>query len=228
MLSDRRHTRLIAAYGGIKRVVPQLTAASLVITLASIGLPGLNGFVGEFLVMLGAFQWDGRFVYAGAIGVVLSAAYMLWMFQRVYYGEVTDEHNRELPDLSPREWAILGPLCALAIAMGVVPNVLLRPMEPAVNRIVERLERFEPLAERAPAAPAPAAPVALLSGVGGHDDHGGASVGPAAPGDAVPAAADDARWQVSAPTPARRAARGADFAAPISAPHGASTPHVSR
>ena len=96
----------------------------------------MNGFIGEFLIMLGAFKWDPRFVVVAGLGVILSAVYMLWMFQRVYYGEVTNEHNRHMPDLSFREWAIVGPLAPLAICMGVFPNVFLKPMEPAVNRIV--------------------------------------------------------------------------------------------
>jgi NADH-quinone oxidoreductase subunit M len=167
MLSDRRHTRLISEYGGIKKVVPRLTAASLIITLASIGLPGLNGFIGEFLIMLGGFRWDPRFVVVAGLGVILSAVYMLWMFQRVFYGEVTNEHNRHMPDLTPREWAVIGPLCAMAIYMGVFPNVFLQPMEPAVTRIVQRIEMREPLqltstaqsASDAPSAPsAPSAP----------------------------------------------------------------------
>ena len=159
MLSDRRHTRLISEYGGIKRIVPRLTAASLIITLASIGLPGLNGFVGEFLVMLGAFRWEPRFVVIAGLGVILSAVYMLWMFQRVFYGEVTNEHNRTLPDLSVREWAILGPLAAMAIYMGVLPNVFLKPMEPALDRMVQRMEQLEVLSEVRPSAPSvPAAP----------------------------------------------------------------------
>ena len=74
--------------------MPRLTAVSLIITLASIGLPGMNGFIGEFLIMLGAFKWDPRFVVVAALGVILSAVYMLWMFQRVFYGEVTNDHNR--------------------------------------------------------------------------------------------------------------------------------------
>jgi NADH-quinone oxidoreductase subunit M len=168
MLSDRRHTRLISDYGGIKKIVPRLTAASLIITLASIGLPGLNGFIGEFLIMLGAFRWDARFVVVAGLGVILSAVYMLWMFQRVYYGEVTNEHNRHMPDLSFREWAIVGPLAAAAIVMGVVPNLFLKPMEPAVGRIVQRVGQHLPLqvdarsaVPRAPEArEAPAAPAA--------------------------------------------------------------------
>ncbi len=145
MLSDRRHTRLISEFGGLKRSMPQLTAAFLIITLSSIGLPGMNGFIGEFLTMLGAFKWDSRFVVVAALGVILSAVYMLWMFQRVFYGPITNPENEKLPDLSFREWAILGPLAALAIAMGVVPNVFLKPMEPAVQRVVERLQAHQPL-----------------------------------------------------------------------------------
>ena len=96
MLSDRRHTRLISEFGGLKSVMPRLTAAFLIITLASVGLPGLNGFVGEFLIMLGAFRWNPRFVVVAGLGVILSAVYMLWMFQRVFYGPVTNHENRPL------------------------------------------------------------------------------------------------------------------------------------
>ncbi|MGQ0733532.1 MAG: NADH-quinone oxidoreductase subunit M [Acidobacteriota bacterium] len=171
MLSDRRHTRLISDYGGIKAVVPRLTAASLVITLASIGLPGLNGFIGEFLIMLGAFRWDARFVVVAGLGVILSAVYMLWMFQRVYYGEITDDDNRTMPDLSVREWAIVGPLVAAAVLMGVAPNLFLKPMEPAVGRIVQRIEQHQPLqagagpgvSDAADAATAPAVSDALIA-----------------------------------------------------------------
>jgi NADH-quinone oxidoreductase subunit M len=145
MLSDRRHTRLIAEFGGLKSLMPRFTAVALIITLSSIGLPGMNGFIGEFLIMLGAFKWDPRFVVIAALGVILSAVYMLWMFQRVFYGKITNEHNRGLRDLSFREWAIVGPLAAAAIGMGVVPNVFLRPMEPALQRIVDRVQSRQPL-----------------------------------------------------------------------------------
>jgi NADH-quinone oxidoreductase subunit M len=141
MLSDRRHTRLIAEFGGLKAVTPRLVAAFLIVTLSSIGLPGLNGFVGEFLILLGAFRWDPRFAAVAVLGVILSATYMLWMFQRVNYGPVVNERNRSLPDLAPREWALLVPIVALAILMGVLPNLFLRPMEPSVGRFVERLRQ---------------------------------------------------------------------------------------
>jgi NADH-quinone oxidoreductase subunit M len=139
MLSERRHTRLISEYGGLKAVVPRLTAVFLIITLSSIGLPSLNGFIGEFLVLLGAFLWDPRFAAVAATGVILSAVYMLWMVQRVYYGDVTNEKNRTLPDLSPREWAVIGPVVVMAIFMGLAPNVFLKPTAAAVDKVVERL-----------------------------------------------------------------------------------------
>jgi NADH-quinone oxidoreductase subunit M len=144
MLSDRRHTRQIAEFGGLKAIMPQFVAAFLLVTLASVALPGMNGFVGEFLILLGAFgssTLEGARVYTAiaATGVILSAVYMLWMFQRVNYGPVTNEKNRGLRDLSVREWCVIGPVCAMAIVMGVVPGAFLRPMEPAVRRVVERI-----------------------------------------------------------------------------------------
>jgi len=139
MLSDRRHTRLIAEYGGLKKVTPRLVAVFLIITLSSIGLPGLNGFVGEFLILLGAFRWDPRTASFAATGVILSAAYMLWMFQRVNYGPVSNEKNATLRDLQPREWGAIVPILAAAVLMGVLPNLFLKPIEPAVNRLVNQV-----------------------------------------------------------------------------------------
>jgi NADH-quinone oxidoreductase subunit M len=144
MLSDRRHTRLIAEYGGLKAVAPRFVAVFLVITLSSIALPGLNGFVGEFLILLGAYRWDWRFGSVAASGVILSAVYMLWMFQRVNYGEVTNPKNEKLPDLSFREWCAVGPTLVMAVVMGVAPNVFLAPMAPAVERIVRRVQAVQP------------------------------------------------------------------------------------
>src|SRR3989454_3201478 len=141
MLSDRRHTRLISEYGGLKKVVPHLAAAFLIVTLASIGLPGLNGFVGEFLILLGAFKWDPRYAAFAATGVILSAAYMLWMFQRVNYGPVNNDKNRTLPDLQPREWLVVAPIVAAAVLMGVLPNLFLRSIEPSVNRLIGQVSQ---------------------------------------------------------------------------------------
>jgi NADH-quinone oxidoreductase subunit M len=145
MLSDRRHTRLIASFGGLKRVMPHLTAAFMIVTLASIGLPGLNGFIGEFLILLGAFRWNPRMAVFAATGVVLSATYMLWMFQRVNYGPIRSAENAALRDLTPREWVALVPIVAAVVLMGVLPNVFLRPMEPAVARVLVQVHRGAPL-----------------------------------------------------------------------------------
>jgi NADH-quinone oxidoreductase subunit M len=152
MLSDRRHTRQIAEFGGLKAIMPRLVAAFLLITLSSIGLPGMNGFVGEFLILLGAFRWDPRFAVAAATGVILSAVYMLWMFQRVNYGPVTHEENRALPDLTVRERWVIIPAVAVAILMGVLPGIFLKPMQPSVDRLLQRVSR-ESVA-RAPRGPA--------------------------------------------------------------------------
>jgi NADH-quinone oxidoreductase subunit M len=149
MLSDRRHTRLIAEFGGLKGVMPMFARMFLLVTLSSIALPGLNGFIGEFLILLGAFRADPRLAYFAAIGVILSSVYMLWMFQRVNYGTVDNEKNRKLPDLSPREWAMMVPTVALAIFMGILPSVFLRPMEPAVVKVLDTMHGTTPaVAER--------------------------------------------------------------------------------
>ena len=144
MLSDRRHTRLIAEYGGLKRITPRLVAVFLIVTLSSIGLPGLNGFVGEFLILLGAFRWDPRMAALAATGVVLSATYMLWMFQRVNYGSVTNEKNASLPDLQPREWLVIAPIVVATVIMGVVPNLFLRSIEPSVERLINQVHQAAP------------------------------------------------------------------------------------
>jgi NADH-quinone oxidoreductase subunit M len=119
-------------------------AAFFLVTLASIALPGMNGFVGEFLILLGTFASPFSaharlYTAVAATGVILSAVYMLWMFQRVNYGTVTNPKNRALRDLSLREWCVIGPVCAVAIVMGIAPNAFLRPMEPAVRRVVEHI-----------------------------------------------------------------------------------------
>jgi NADH-quinone oxidoreductase subunit M len=144
MLSDRRHTRLIAQYGGLKNVIPHLVAVFLLLTLSSIGLPGLNGFVGEFLILLGSFRSDAlgpRITAFAATGVILSATYMLWMFQRVNYGPVTHDENKALPDLDRREWTVIAPIVAIAILMGVLPNLFLKPMAPSVDRMLSLVHR---------------------------------------------------------------------------------------
>jgi NADH-quinone oxidoreductase subunit M len=158
MLSDRRHTRLISEFGGLKAVMPRLVAAFLIITLASIALPLTNGFIGEFLILLGAFQWSTAMAAFAASGVILSAVYMLWMFQRVNYGAVTNEKNRRLPDLTPREWALMVPTIAMCLFMGVFPNVFLVPMEPSLNKVLDRVHSRAAAVVHAEPAPRTLAP----------------------------------------------------------------------
>jgi NADH-quinone oxidoreductase subunit M len=140
VIYERRHTRAIAEFGGLWRQVPIYAAIFLVVTLSSVGLPGLNGFVGEFLIMLGAFaRWPAATAVA-ASGVVLAAVYMLWMYQRVMFGPLANPENQNVRDLSMREIAVFAPLVVLILVMGVYPEPFHRRMEPAVTRALAHLE----------------------------------------------------------------------------------------
>ena len=133
MIYERRHTRDIAEFGGLATGMPFYTFAFLVVTLSSIGLPGLNGFVGEFLVLLGAFG-ENRWVGALATsGVILGAVYMLWLVRRFLFGPLTNQENAGLPDLSAREWLVLAPLLVMIVVMGVAPRPFLSRMEPSLE-----------------------------------------------------------------------------------------------
>ena len=137
MLYERRHTRLIEAYGGIARVVPVFSLVFMVVALSSIGLPGLNGFVGEFLVLLGSFA---AFPWATGIattGVIFAAAYLLWALQRIIFNRLDDRENEHLSDLSPRELAVMLPLVVGIVWLGLYPAPVLRRMEPATRRYLE-------------------------------------------------------------------------------------------
>jgi NADH-quinone oxidoreductase subunit M len=144
MLYDRRHTRRIDAFGGLKAVMPWFSAFFLLVTFSSIAVPGFNGFVGEFLILMGSWggdrtltgSWGVPLTVVASTGVVLAAAYMLWMVQRVFYGEVTDPHNQGLPDLDAREACLLTPLVALALFMGIASPLFTRSIEPTVDALV--------------------------------------------------------------------------------------------
>ena len=138
MLYERTYTRLIDRYGGLAEVMPIFTGIFLVVTLGSIGLPGLNGFVGEFLILAGS--WGGHpvaVVFAG-LGVILSAVYMLWMVQRVFWGPVDITANYALPDISLREIFVVAPLMVLIVWIGIHPNTFLGPMEASVRLLLTR------------------------------------------------------------------------------------------
>jgi NADH-quinone oxidoreductase subunit M len=139
ILYDRRHTRLISDYGGIAASVPILSGIFLFVALSSLGLPGLNGFVGEFLVLLGTFFSYRWWVVPAAFGIVLAAVYLLWAYQRVFHGPITIEANRTIPDVNMREVAMLAPLIALIVAIGVYPKPFLERIEPAATKVVSQL-----------------------------------------------------------------------------------------
>ncbi len=136
MIYERRHTRLIEEFGGLAKVMPLFTFFFLFTTLSSIGLPGLNGFVGEFLILLGAFQVSKLYAALAATGVILGAVYMLWMVQRVFFGPVKHEENRSLRDLVPREVILLLPLAIMMLWIGLYPKPFLSRMEASVKALV--------------------------------------------------------------------------------------------
>src|SRR5215468_2664154 len=138
IIYDRRHTRMISEFGGLANRMPLYAAFFLVVTLSSIGLPGLNGFVGEFLILLGTFGTNHARAVTAALGVILSAVYMLWMYQRVVWGEVKNEKNANLPDMVGRERAMLLPLLIAMLWMGVYSNYFLRPMDSSVSKLLSQ------------------------------------------------------------------------------------------
>lgn len=138
MLYERRHTREIAAFGGLARVIPVFSLIFTVVALSSIGLPGLNGFIGEFLVLLGTLRTEPTAVMFATTGVIFAAAYMLWALQRVIYNRLEPE-NEKLPDLSGRELAVLVPILAGIVWLGLYPQPVLRRIEPAATRYLERI-----------------------------------------------------------------------------------------
>jgi len=140
MLYERRHTRKIEDFGGLARVAPWLATAFVITALASIGLPGTSGFVGEFLALLGTFETHPVVATVATLGVIFAAYYMLPMVQRVFFNQLQGEENREMEDANRRELAILVPLCALMIWLGWNPTPFLERMEPSVRAVLERVE----------------------------------------------------------------------------------------
>ncbi len=137
MLYERRHTRDISAYGGIARVVPVFSLVFTVVALSSIGLPGLNGFIGEFLVLLGSFRGHPWATGVATTGVIFAAAYLLWALQRIIYNKLDKRENESLTDLSPRELMVMVPLLLGILWMGLYPAPILRRIEPAAVRYIE-------------------------------------------------------------------------------------------
>ncbi|MBA3888797.1 MAG: NADH-quinone oxidoreductase subunit M, partial [Acidobacteria bacterium] len=136
---ERRHTREISEYGGLSKVMPVFAAVFLIMTMSSIGLPTLNGFIGEILILQGVYVVSPWWAAAAASGIVLGAAYMLWLFQRTMFGKIENPANAGLKDLSPREMATFAPLVALAIWIGLYPSPVLRRLEAPVNFVTARV-----------------------------------------------------------------------------------------
>ncbi|HEV2234995.1 MAG TPA: NADH-quinone oxidoreductase subunit M [Terriglobia bacterium] len=151
MLYDRRHTRLITEFGGLATSLPVFSTFFLIVTLSSLGLPMLNGFVGEFLIIVGAFHALAVYAALAAVGVVLAAVYLLWMYQRVFFGEVTNPKNRDLPDCDAREKLILVVLVLVILWMGIYPNPILRRLDASAAQVVQRVgSTSTQMAARAP------------------------------------------------------------------------------
>ncbi|MFQ5350312.1 MAG: NuoM family protein, partial [Thermoanaerobaculia bacterium] len=140
IIYERRHTRMIAEYGGISAEMPVFATIFLIITMSSIGLPTLNGFVGEFTILVGVFNHTWWWALMGALGIVLGAAYMLWMYQRVFFGPLSNPENKGLADLNGRELACLLPIVLLCFWIGLYPRPVFRVLEKPVNYVVAKVD----------------------------------------------------------------------------------------
>ena len=156
---DRLHTRQIERYGGLVNNMPRYAVVFMIFTLASVGLPGTSGFVGEFLALLGAYRYNSWIAFIAATGVILGAAYMLYLYRRVIFGDLVKEDLKALTDLSPREIAIFAPLVAVVLWMGIYPAPFLNVIEVSVDNLLTQHQAavapLEAVAETAQAAPEP-------------------------------------------------------------------------
>ncbi|GFO53631.1 NADH:ubiquinone oxidoreductase subunit M [Geomonas sp. Red276] len=199
---ERRHTRMISDFGGLAKQMPVFATIFMIVTFSSIGLPGTNGFVGEFLVMLGAFESAMRpWAIVASTGVILSAVYMLWMFQRVMFGELSNPKNQTLKDLNAREVAIMIPLVVLIFVMGVYPRPFLDTMAPSIDKMIAQSKKHQAVAMNVPA--------------GMINPHAGI---PGAPPIAMPAPAGEAAPAAPAAPTAANPHAGIPGAPPIEAP----------
>jgi NADH-quinone oxidoreductase subunit M len=183
---ERRHTRLITDFGGLSKQMPIFATIFMIVTFSSIGLPGTNGFVGEFLVLIGAFESELRWwTIIATSGVILSAVYMLWVFQRVMFGELDNPKNQKLSDLNGREIAIMVPLIVLIFVMGLYPKPFIDTMDPAVKKLVSQVRPVAMTAQNVPAT----APVIPAAQTDAHQPEGQpATAAPVEPHAAAPAA----------------------------------------
>ncbi len=148
MIYDRRHTRLISDFGGLAHVSPFLSTCFLIVTLSSIGLPGLNGFVGEVLILFGTFAGNRWYAAVAATGMILSAVYMLWMYQRVFLGKITHEENRDLVDMGAREKLVVIPILVVMLWIGVFSEPFLRRMDASIEQVLGRVRQAQDAAQQ--------------------------------------------------------------------------------
>jgi len=139
VIYERTHTRLIADYGGIAAKVPVYAAFLLIVTLSSIGLPGMNGFIGEFTILLGAFLHYKPYAVIASLGIILGAGYMLWLYQRIAFGKITNPHNEHLADMNTREVIAALPLVALVFFIGLYPNAAFGVMHASVANLLQQV-----------------------------------------------------------------------------------------
>jgi NADH-quinone oxidoreductase subunit M len=168
VIYDRLHTREIASYGGLANNMPAYALFFLLFTMASIGLPGTSGFVGEFLSLIGVYEASSWVALICGTGIILGAGYMLWLYRRIAFGTAASEETSLMRDMSAREWALLAPIAAAVLWMGVYPESFLAPMRRDVAMLEARLAPVKPesdsMIEAGPAQSASA----------GHSDHEGA------------------------------------------------------
>ncbi|MDR4506452.1 MAG: NADH-quinone oxidoreductase subunit M [Candidatus Scalindua sp.] len=140
MLYERRHTRMISDFGGLAKQVPVFTVFFMIVTFSSIGLPGLNGFVGEFLILLGTFKTNVLYAALATTGVIFSACYMLWMFQRVMFNKLSNKKNQNMADVNIREWAIILPIIILIFWIGIYPKPIISRLDVSVTHLLSQVD----------------------------------------------------------------------------------------
>ncbi len=145
IIYERRHTRNVAEFGGLSHVMPGYSAVFLAMAMTAIGLPLLAVFISEFLAMRGAFQANPWWAGWAGLGIILNAGYMLWLYQRMFFGEITNEKNKLLPDLSVREWAYMLPLVVMSLWIGMYPAPFIRYIEKPVNSVVKQIRPDYPI-----------------------------------------------------------------------------------
>jgi NADH-quinone oxidoreductase subunit M len=140
IIYERRHTRMIAEYGGLAKQMPMYAALFLIAALSSMGLPALNGFIGEFTILVGAANRNVWWAVFAAVGIVLGAAYLLWLYQRVFWGPLDNPKNHDVPDVNGREMGLMFALVAIMVWIGVYPKPFFDPLEQPVNYIVRKVD----------------------------------------------------------------------------------------